>query len=81
MAWKSRMCTGSLTMLWGDGVASLRGPLIQGILDREFGTTFSLDGIYTLLNRHGFVCLKPRPRHPRQDPAAAKAFKRRAPVV
>jgi transposase len=57
-----------------DGVASLRGPQIQGILDREFGKTFSLNGIYKLLNRHGLVCLKPRPRHPRQDPAAAKAF-------
>lgn len=64
-----------------DGVASLRGPQIQGILDREFGKTFSLNGIYKLLNRHGFVCLKPRPRHPRQDPAAAKAFKRRAPFL
>ena len=55
-----------------DGVASLRGPQIQGILDREFGKTFSLNGIYKLLNRHGFVCLKPRPRHPAQDPAAAR---------
>ena len=64
-----------------DGVASLRGPQIQGILDREFGKTFSLNGIYKLLNRHGFVCLKPRPRHPAQDPAAAKAFKRRAPFL
>jgi hypothetical protein len=62
-----------------DGVASLRGLQIQGILDHEFGKTFSLNGIYKLLNRHGFVCLKPRPRHPQQDPAAAKGFKRRAP--
>ncbi|MFN9369093.1 MAG: winged helix-turn-helix domain-containing protein [Planctomycetia bacterium] len=54
---------------------------MQGILDREFGKTFSLNGIYKLLNRHGLVCLKPRPRHPRQDPAAAKAFKRRAPFL
>ena len=64
-----------------DGVASLRGPQIQGILARDFGTSFSLNGIYKLLNRHGFVCLKPRPRHPQQDPAAAKAFKRRAPFL
>ena len=28
-----------------DGVASLRGPQIQGILGREFGKTFSLNGI------------------------------------
>jgi hypothetical protein len=27
------------------------------------------------------VCLEPRPRHPRQNPAAAKAFKRRAPLL
>jgi transposase len=64
-----------------DNVASLRGPQLQGILDREFGKTFSLAGIYKLLDRHGFVCLKPRPRHPQQDPAAAKAFKRRAPFL
>ena len=64
-----------------DGVASLRGPHIQGILDREFGKTFSLNGVYQLLKRHGFVCLEPRPRHPRQNPAAAKAFKRRAPLL
>jgi transposase len=64
-----------------DGVASLRGRQIQGILDREFGKAFSLAGVYKLLKRHGFVCLDPRPRHPRQDPAAAKAFKRRAPLL
>ena len=62
-----------------DGVASLRGPQIQGILDREFGKTFSLNGVYQLLKRHGFVCLEPRPRHPQQNPAGAKAFTRRAP--
>lgn len=61
-----------------DGVASLRGRQIQGILDREFGKAFSRNGIYKLLKRHGFVCLVPRPRPRRQDPAGAKAFKRRA---
>ena len=54
---------------------------LQGILDREFGKTFSLNGVYQLLKRHGFVCLEPRPRHPQQNPAAAKAFKRRAPLL
>lgn len=54
-----------------DGVASLRGRQIQGILDREFGKSFSLNGTYKLLKRHGFVCLDPRPIHPRQDPVAA----------
>lgn len=64
-----------------NGVASLRGRQIQGILDREFGKAFSLTGIYTLLKRHGIVCLEPRLRHRRQDLAAAKAFKRRAPFL
>jgi transposase len=64
-----------------DGVASLRGPQIQGILDQEFGKTFSLNGVCQLLKRHGFVCLEPRPRPPRQNPAAAKAFKRRTPFL
>jgi hypothetical protein len=61
-----------------DGVASLRGPPIPGIQAREFGKIYSRNGIYESLNRHGSVGLKPRPRHPRQDPAAAKAFKRSA---
>jgi len=43
-----------------DGVASLRGSQIRGILDREFGKTFSLAGIYRLLKRNGFVCLEPQ---------------------
>jgi transposase len=64
-----------------DGIASLRGPQIQGIPDRDFGKTFSLAGIYKLLKRSGFVCVEPRPRHPRQDPVAARAFKRRAPLL
>jgi transposase len=64
-----------------DGVASLRGPQIQGILDREFGKTFSLNWVYQLLKRHGFVCLEPRPRHPWQNSAAAKAFKRCGPLL
>jgi hypothetical protein len=43
----------------------------------DFGKTFSLNGIYKLLNRHRFTCLMPRPKHPRQDPAVAKAFRGR----
>ena len=62
----------------GDGVSSLRGPRMRTILDREFGTTLSLNGISKLLNRHGLVCLRPRPRQPQQDPTATKAFKHRA---
>lgn len=64
-----------------DGVAALRGRQLQGILDREFGKAFSLTGSYKLLKRHWVVCLDAQPRHPRKDPAAAKAFKRRAPLL
>jgi transposase len=56
-----------------DGVASLRELQIQGILDREFGKTFSINGVDQLLKRHGFVCLEPRPEHPRQNPAASRS--------
>mgnify|MGYP006276363241 CR=1 FL=1 len=64
-------------VLPGDVASSPRGPQMRTILDREFGKTFSVNGIDELLNRHGRVCLKPCPRHPRQDPVAAKVLKRR----
>lgn len=74
-----RMREAELTLLHRSyETASLRRPQVQEILDREFGKTFSLPGIYKFLQWHGIVCLKPRPRQFRQDPAAPKVFKRRA---
>ena len=59
----------------GDGVCTLRGRDVRSILEREFGVTYSLQGVYDLLHRLGYSCLAPRPRHEQQDLAAQKTFK------
>lgn len=51
-----------------DGVCTLRGRDIQRILEREFGAKYSLNGVYDLLHRLGYSCLKPRPVHRKNDP-------------
>ena len=66
----------------GDGgVCTLRGKDVVSILEREFGVKYSLDGAYDLLERLGYSCLAPRPRHEKNDPAAAVEFKAQAPLL
>ena len=62
-----------------DGVCTLRGEDIRRILKDEFGRTRSLAAVYDLLHRLGFEPLRPRPRHPKADPAAADGFKKASP--
>jgi transposase len=62
-----------------DGVCTLRGKDIVRILESEFGVKYSLDGAYDLLERLGFSCLTPRPRHEKNDPVAIANFKAHAP--
>ena len=64
-----------------DGVCTLRGRDVQRILTREFCATYSLAGAYSLLHRLGYSCLKPRPRHRKNDPAAMAAWKQNAPLL
>ena len=64
-----------------DGVCTLRGRDVVTILEREFGVKYSLDGAYDLLERLGYSCLTPRPRHEQNDPAAAAEFKEQAPLL
>jgi transposase len=64
-----------------DGVCTLRGKDVVSILEREFGVTYSLDGAYDLLERLGYSCLTPRPRHEKNDPAAMAQFKEQAPFL
>ena len=59
-----------------DGTATLYGRDIQQILDEEFGALYTLDGVYKLLHRLVYSCLKPRPRHEKADPAVQQAFKK-----
>ncbi len=64
-----------------DGVCTFRGRDLQRILAEEFGANYSLQGVYDLLHRLGFSCLKPRPRHRKNDPAAMAAWLADAPLL
>ena len=59
-----------------DDKPTLYGRDIQQILKGEFGVLYTLDGVYKLLHRLGYSCLKPRPRHEKADPAVQEAFKK-----
>ena len=72
---KTRLDAGPRAM---DGVCALRGKDVVRILEREFGVKYSLDGAYDLLERLGYRCLAPRPRHESHDPEAQKEFKERS---
>ena len=65
----------------GDGVCTLRGKDLQRILKEEFGAQYTLDGVYDLLHRLGYSCLKPRPRHRKNDVDRMREWKRRAPLL
>jgi transposase len=62
------------------GVCTLRGKDVVRILDQEFGVAYSLQGAYDLLHRLGYSCLKPRPRHRKNDPQAMAAWKQDTPL-
>ncbi len=64
-----------------DGVCTLRGKDLQHILKEEFGAQYTLDGVYDLLHRLGYSCLKPRPRHRKNEPARMHEWKRSAPFL
>ncbi|QYK49811.1 MAG: winged helix-turn-helix domain-containing protein [Phycisphaeraceae bacterium] len=58
-----------------DKVCTLRGRDIQSIAREELGVEISLNGVYRTLQRMGYSCLAPRPRHEKQDLAAQQKFK------
>ena len=62
-----------------DEVCTLRGKDVQRILANEFNLLRSLPGVYHLLHRLGYSCLRPRPRHRKADPAAMALFQREWP--
>ena len=65
----------------GDGVCTLRGKDLQRILQEEFGAQYTLDGVYDLLHRLGYSCLKPRPRHRKNDVDRMREWQRSAPLL
>jgi transposase len=64
-----------------DGVCVLRGRDFRQILRQEFGADYSLGGTYGLLHRLGYSCLRPRPRHRKNDPDAMDRWKAEAPLL
>lgn len=62
-----------------DGVCTLRGEDVRRILADEFGVVRQLQAVYDLLHALGFSVLRPRPRHPKADPAVQDAFKKTPP--
>lgn len=63
------------------GVCTLRGTDAVRILRQEFGVAYSLRGVYDLLDRLNLSCLRPRPRHRKNDPAAMTAWLEQAPFL
>ena len=75
---KARMTNGPLPQ---DRVCTLRGVDAVRILNQEFGVDYSLTAAYDLLHRLNLSCLKPRPRHEKNDPQKMEEFKERAPLL
>lgn len=63
------------------GVCTLRGKDVMRILQDEYGKPYSLSGVYELLHRLNLSCLKPRPRHRKQDPQAQRRWVEQAPFL
>ena len=64
-----------------DGVCTLRGKDAQRILRESYGVNYSLRGVYDLLHRHNLACLKPRPKHRKNDPQAMRQWLEDAPFL
>jgi transposase len=63
------------------GVCTLRGEDIRRLLEREFGVSYTLQGVYDLLDRLDLSCLVPRPRHRKNDPQAMGQWLDIAPLL
>ena len=77
-AFLARLATGPTP---DDGVSVFHGDDIRGILAREFGAVYSLDSVYQLMERLGWSPLRPRPRHPKRDAAAERAWMDATPLL
>jgi transposase len=78
-AFKARLRAGPTD---GDGgVCTLRGRDAQRILGAEFGVPLKLTAVYEWMHRVGLSCLKPRPRHRKNDKQAMNDWLERAPFL
>lgn len=78
-AFKQRLLAGPVEA--DGGVCTLRGRDAQRILASQFGVQYTLEGVYDLMHRLNLSCLKPRPRHRKNDPQAMKQWLDRAPLL
>ena len=72
-AFKDRIEAGPVA---DDNVSILQGKDYQRILEQEFDTVYSINGVYTLLHRLGYSWLMPRPQHEKSNPQAQGDFKK-----
>lgn len=79
-AFKARLLAGPVADV-DKGVCTLRGRDAQRILDVEFGVPLKLSAVYQWMHRVGLSCLKPRPRHRKNDPQAMNDWLERAPFL
>jgi transposase len=78
-AFKSRLLGGPTPA--DGGVCTLRGAEAMRILKGEFGVEMKLSGVYALMHRLNLSCLRPRPRHRKNDPQAAADWLQSAPLL
>lgn len=78
-AFKQRLLSGPTAA--DGGVCTLRGEDARRILASQFGVAYSLNGVYDLMHRLKLSCLKPRPRHRKNDPQAMTDWVERAPLL
>ena len=62
-----------------DGVIEYRVKHIRALALRHFGADYSRSGMQGRLHRMKLSYLKPRPIHPKTDPATQEAFKKTSP--
>ena len=60
---------------------NLRGQDIAAILEKEFGVSYTVQGVYDLLHRLNYTPLRPRPVNPKKDSQTQEAWKKRAPFL
>src|SRR2546421_10130393 len=78
-AFKARILAGPTEA--DGGVCTLRGTDARRILRAEFGVEYKLSSVYELMHRLNLACLKPRPRHRKNDPAAMENWLTSAPCL
>ena len=78
-AFKARLLAGPTDA--DGGVCTLRGKDAQRVLEVEFGVPLKLSAVYEWMHRVGLSCLKPRPRHRKNDEQAMKTWLAQAPLL